>query len=129
MHRPRREQSLGLFDKHNAEPCDVAACRGMDRSTQHAEDVAPGWTDAAAAFLRAYARQHATFYGWQVVQAAKDSDVPLDASGGKAWGTVISGAARAGIIEERGTGRDPNRHGNRIVRWGSRIYQGSEAHQ
>ena len=115
-----------LFNRHNPSPCELAARRGMARATQHAEDVAPGWTAAALAFLVAYATRHATFYGWEVVRASRQSDVPPDASGGKAWGTVIAAAKRRGILEEIGTGPDPNRHGNRIVRWGSLIYQGDE---
>ena len=117
-----------LFDRVNPEPCELAARRGMARATQHAEDVAPGWTAAALAFLVAYATRHATFYGWEVVRAAKGSDVPPDASGGKAWGSVIRLAQRRGLIRQTGvTGPDPHRHGNLIRQWGSRVQHGEEA--
>lgn len=130
MHRPRRERPPSLFDKHNPEPCDIAARRGMERATAHATDVHPDWTERAMAFLVTYATHHATFWGHELVRAARESsDVPYDPSGGKAWGSVISLACRRGVIGKTGkTGPDPNRHGDLIWQWGSLIYnQATEA--
>lgn len=97
------------------------AAIGMARATAHAEADTPGWSGLALAFLTAYAGQHETFTGHEVVTASRMAGAVPDASG-KAWGSVFTKAARAGIIAK--TGRfvaDPNRHGCPVPTWQSRM--------
>lgn len=100
------------------------ADEGMRRSLERAERETPDWGDLAYRFLEGYARAHERFAGWMVVKAAANlGDFPTPPNA-KAWGAVIQRAARAGVIERVGIAKDPNRHGNPIPLWGSRVYRG-----
>ena len=119
-----------LFDRVNPEPDpEYAAQRrdlGMARATASADATHDGWHDDAYAFLVGYATHHATFQGWQAVQAARDTRAVPDASG-KAWGSIFVRAANAGVIEKAGYAPDPNRNQNPAPLWRSCVAKDSHA--
>lgn len=97
---------------------------GMGRALDRAERQTPQWGELAYQRIVAYAKKHERFCGWMVVKAtALDPTFPAPPNE-KAWGGPMQRAARAKVIERVGTAKDPNRHGNPIPLWASRIYEG-----
>ncbi len=95
---------------------------GMPRALEHAESDTPGWGDKAYAFLAQYALEHDRFPGWFVHREAEAAGcVPV--ASGKAWGSVLSRGARAGIIAKDGFIADVNRKMNPCPVWRSLIYK------
>ena len=96
---------------------------GMRQALDHAESDIPGWGELAYQRIVAYAKQHERFCGWMVVKAAAmDPAFPAPPTE-KSWGAPMKRAAHAGIIERVGTAKDPNRHGNPIPLWQSRVFE------
>lgn len=97
---------------------------GMARSLERAECETPGWTEIALDFLIRYAESNEHFAGWMVVKAAAlEKNFPKPPSE-KAWGGVIKRAIGLGLIEQRGSTKDPYRHGNPIPLWQSKVFRG-----
>lgn len=94
---------------------------GMQRSTDHADGDAPGWSDDALAFLKQYAEAHDQFVGWYVTKHAELSGKVAAPPTKKAWGSIFTKAQRLGWIEKNGYRQDPNRHANPCPVWASRI--------
>lgn len=100
---------------------------GIARAVDHADAVAPKWSDRAYDFLTAYLRANERLTSEDVREAAQGI-VPAPPSL-RAWGGVFQRAARAGLIERAGydTARDPKVHMNVVTVWRSRLFGGSAA--
>jgi len=73
---------------------------GMERAVTHANDVAPSWSDQAFDFLRDYITGVSEFMAEDLRQASSGI-VPAPPSL-RAWGSVISRAAKGGFIRRVG---------------------------
>jgi len=82
----------------------VDACErrddGIRRAKEHAESDAPGWTEAAAAYLREYARQ--TCGEPFLVENAIEVYRGARPANKRAWGAATQLAARRGWIVKAG---------------------------
>jgi hypothetical protein len=91
---------------------------GMRRAVDHADRVAPQWSEQALDAVRAFSltRDHIT--SEQVRQwAEKDGlSAPPD---GRAWGAIMRRAAKEGLIRKIGwtTATDPKVHCNPVSLW------------
>lgn len=88
---------------------------GIRQSAEHAEDVSPGWGEAAYTALTLYAGMAGEFNAFQFREYLKS--VGLEASVPKAVGAVMLRAARAGIIRKVGYDPHPERHASPTCRW------------
>lgn len=93
---------------------------GMARATEHAERVIPGWRTSALEWVMEIARHHGYLTSETVMDAAyaRGLSPPPEP---RAWGTVMTGAARAGWIVRDGyeTSKHPQAHCRPITRWRS----------
>lgn len=84
---------------------------GMARAQDHAEDDIPGWTEAAAEFLRDYALTVAGPFLVEQARAASRHRVPAPANG-KAWGPAAVMAVKRGWIVKAGFGPASSSNGS-----------------
>lgn len=91
---------------------------GMARAQDHAEEDVPGWTEAAAAFLRKFARDTAVGQPFMVEDARECSlgYVP-EPDNGKAWGGAVQLAARRGWIVKAGYAAARSSNGSPKCQW------------
>lgn len=94
---------------------------GMTRAVEHADRETPDWSTMAYSFLLSFARTHLHFISEDVSGASKQEKFPQPPTD-RAWGQIYRRAAKAGIIEQDGTGRSARRHASLCPRWRSRIY-------
>lgn len=73
---------------------------GMQKAEDHANQKQPTWSDKAYIFLLGFARRNDTFMVEEVRQAARGI-VPEPPSL-RAWGSVVTKAAKAGAIKRIG---------------------------
>ena len=84
---------------------------GMARAQDHAEEDMPGWTEAAAEFLRDYAQTVAGPFLVEQARAASRHRVPKPANG-KAWGPAAVMAVKRGWIVKAGFGPASSSNGS-----------------
>lgn len=84
---------------------------GMGRARDHAEEDVPGWTDAAAEFLRDYAATVAGPFLVEQARAASRHRVPAPGNS-KAWGPAAVLAVKRGWIVKAGYGPASSSHGS-----------------
>jgi hypothetical protein len=101
----------------------AAADAGMGQAADHADRVNPGWTGAAEAQLRAYARQHPTFATEDVRTWAQRQGLPRPPDG-RAWGLVVRKARMAGVLTPAGfrTSHVPPGHARPVQVWRSMVH-------
>lgn len=73
---------------------------GMARAVNHADQKEPEWSSIAFSFLLQYIRSHDQFMG-EDVRMASFGIVPEPPSA-RAWGSIISRAAKGGFITRIG---------------------------
>lgn len=90
----------------------------IQAAVNHADVVAPGWSDGAYAALRAYAKANSLFKSEDVRRHAHASGLPQPPDA-RAWGAVFQRAARDGLIRRVGYGKSMNRvaHGRPATVW------------
>lgn len=82
--------------------------KGMDHAVGHANRVLPGWQDKAYKLLLEFLSNHnGTFMVEEVRSYAALTDFPLPPHA-RAWGAVISRAAKAGIVQRVGYEKTKN---------------------
>lgn len=113
------------------QPIDFTAARkardeGIARAVDHADAVAPKWSDRAYDFLLAHARVTAQFTSYEFRQAMRLMGKPMPPTD-KAFGGVFQKAARDGVIEKAGYAQHPERHCSPTPIWRSRVYAGGAA--
>lgn len=118
---------LSLLDQHpNVKPLRAARVErdvNMARALDKADRAVTGWPDLAYAFLELHARRHQYFISEDVSDASKAEQLeqpPTD----RAWGSIYTKAAKAGLIVQDGSGRSRRRHASICPRWRSLIYAG-----
>lgn len=91
---------------------------GIQRSVDHANADAPGWSDLALKFIEVHCGQHLgeRFTGLQIREASVAYGL-IQPANSKAWGGPIARAARRGWLKRVGTVPDPNRHCNPVPLW------------
>lgn len=100
---------------------------GMGVALDHADAVAPGWSDDAYDFLVRFAEQHPTFISEDVSAASKDDPGFEQPPTDRAWGSVYRRASKNHVIEKIGIGVSRRRHASVCLRWRSRIYAGGDS--
>ena len=88
---------------------------GIRQSAEHAEDVAPGFGEAALCALRAYAGFGYDFTSEQFRDYLKSIGLACEVP--KALGSVFQKAARAGWLEKAGYVKSRDRHCSPIPSW------------
>lgn len=73
---------------------------GMQRAVDHADAVTPSWSDRAYEFLVEYVKSHPVFMV-EDVRYASQGIIPAPPSA-RAWGAVVTRAAKAGLIYQDG---------------------------
>jgi len=99
----------------------AAADDGMRRALEHAEAECKNWGDLAFRFLTLFCRRNLYFISEDVSAVSKKYGL-LQPPTDRAWGAVYQRAARAGMMEQDGTGRSKRRHHSICPRWRSKIY-------
>lgn len=84
---------------------------GMARAQEHAEADNPGWTEAAAAFLVAYAESCGGTFLCEQARAASVGRLP-QAENDKAWGAAVVMAVKRGWIVKAGYGPASSSNGS-----------------
>lgn len=99
---------------------------GMDRAAAHADAVHGGWSNFAYDILLRYAEKHEVFMAEDVREFARVVDGFEDPPDGRAWGSVVMRAAKAGIIKRIGYApmKSPNCHANPKSVWRSLVFRG-----
>lgn len=127
-----RKQIAQQREEQPMQPIDLAAARaqrdaGMQRAIEHAEDLNEDWSEQAYDFLIAFAQRNATFQSEDVSDASKRvtgfPQPPTD----RAWGSIYTRAARAGVIEQHGIARSRRRHASVCILWRSLVFGGNVA--
>ena len=88
-----------------------AGREGMERALDHADRVNSDWSSRAMECLREYARSHAYFMVEEVRLLAHSSGLPKPPDP-RAWGAVVTKAAKAGIITSDSLERSSCRTGH-----------------
>jgi hypothetical protein len=92
---------------------------GIARAVDHAESETENWTDTARRFLSLYMQAHrGTFMAEDMRAWAVENGCPEPPSL-RAWGGVIAGAAKSGMIEQVGHSqvKNPNAHCANAALW------------
>lgn len=100
---------------------------GMGRAIAHAELLTPTWSSVARQHVEAHARKHANFTTEEVRQRAEAAGFPKPPDN-RAWGGVIHGATRDGVMSSSGRyvhANDPKCHHRPVVLWQSNLYRGA----
>ena len=127
-----RKQIAQKREEQNMQPIDFAAARaqrdaGMQQATNHADEVNEDWSEQAYDFLIAFAQRNHTFQSEDVSDASKRvSNFPQPPTD-RAWGSVYTRAARAGVIEQYGMARSRRRHASVCILWLSLVFGGNVA--
>lgn len=87
--------------KGDAEEGRQLAKAGMERSTEHAEKVDPGWRKLAYEVIHHLALCNATFHADDVWALAAKWGLPSPPDN-RAWGGIYNRAIRAGVCERSG---------------------------
>lgn len=85
----------------------------MERAIEHAGDE---WRDLAYAFLLRFIASHRFFISEDVSNASIAWGM-VQPPTLRAWGSVYTRAAKAGLIAQDGTGRSRRRHHSICPRW------------
>jgi hypothetical protein len=94
----------------------------MRRAKEHADRVEPNWSDCAMGWVRIYALAKEEFICEDVRRYAEGRGLPLPPDG-RAWGSVMMKASRAGLIQATDRIRnatDPKVHMNPSRIWRSK---------
>ncbi|MBC7604315.1 MAG: hypothetical protein H7255_16850 [Ramlibacter sp.] len=76
----------------------IAADRGIERVAGNAEDLSPGWSDAALAALRTFSRnQSAAAWTMEMARSVIEGDL-AEPSDKRAWGSITRIAVKRGYI-------------------------------
>jgi hypothetical protein len=95
---------------------------GMKLAADHAEEVSPGWSEAAYQWLRRYANLHSRFISEHCTSWAAEQGFSSPADP-RAWGAVFKRASKEGIIVRVGYGTSLRRHCSPTPLWHSEIYK------
>lgn len=77
---------------------------GINRATDHAEAINPGWNEMAYNLLKRFLSvHHGPFMAEELRSYAAQIDFPLPPHA-RAWGGIMARAAKSGIIERVGLG-------------------------
>jgi hypothetical protein len=74
------------------------ADEGMAQATDHADEVAPGWSETAGRLLEQFAKANETFMAEELRQWAHGEQGLPTPPDPRAWGSVIQRAARRKVI-------------------------------
>lgn len=99
---------------------------GMAQAIQHAERIDDEWPDLAYGFLVRFARQNATFCGWECTDLANAMGYGSP-SDDRAWGPIYKRALKDGVIRQDGAGKNPHRHLSICPRYASLVFAGVPA--
>ena len=98
---------------------------GMNQAVEHADEVSPGWSNAAFERFKEYARSHREFMTEDARVWAHEQGLELPPTA-RAWGSVTVRAKKEGLIavlRYENTKVPPAHAAPRPV-WGSLIYGG-----
>jgi len=93
---------------------------GMKRAIDHAEKDYPGWKDMAFGYLKEYlTRSNAVEFTGERVRIFAESEGFIKPPDKRAWGSVMTRGAKAGLIVKIGwtTASDPKVHKNPVSLW------------
>jgi hypothetical protein len=97
--------------------------QGMQQATDHADAVNPKWSETAHAFLLKYAKGNEQFTAEDVRNVSHEVvPTPPDQ---RAWGGVMVGAVKSGMITKCGyaAAKNPKNHCGIATLWKSNVYQ------
>lgn len=95
------------------------AMDGMNQAEEHAEEQIPGWGSMAMDALKLFIKDHSgPFMAEQVRSVAQLSGLPVPCHE-RAWGAVLTRAAKNGLIKAIGYGKtsNPNAHSTPATLW------------
>lgn len=97
----------------------AARDEGIERATDHANDVEPGWPASCYRVLEVYAGHTAEFNSMAFREHLARIKFPVPVP--KALGGVFKKAARAGLLRKVGFDQHPERHCSPTPRWQSLV--------
>lgn len=96
------------------------ARRGASQAAQHADAVLPDWSERALSLLRGFALNRPYFLVEDVRHYAMQRGFPAPPDN-RAWGAIVTQAAKAGFVRPDGTSRTKRGpgHARPVTRWRS----------